>query len=81
MFAPRLMTAQLIRGNANARAKVRRRIAAAAAFGLIMAIVWAQRAGVEQAIDWLRLHGPLWGGLAAAPTSKPHLRRRLAIPS
>jgi hypothetical protein len=42
MFAPRLMTAQLIRGNVNARAKARRRIAAAAAFGLIMAIVWAQ---------------------------------------
>jgi len=61
MFAPRLMTAQLIRGNVDLRAKARRRIGAVAAFGLIMAIVWAQRAGLAQAIDWLRLHGPLWG--------------------
>jgi hypothetical protein len=77
MFAPRLMTAQLIRGNVNTRAKARRRIAAAAAFGLIIAIVWAQRAGVAQAIDWLRLHGPLWGGLAAVASAIQVARRRV----
>ena len=77
MFAPRLMTAQLIRGNVNTRVKVRRRIAAMAAFGVIMAIVWVQRAGVAQAIDRLRLHGPLWGGLAAVASATQVSRRRV----
>ncbi len=70
------MAARLIRRNGNTRAKARRRIVAAAAFVAIIAILWAQRASVAQAIDWLRLHGFLLGGLAAVASAIQVARRR-----
>jgi hypothetical protein len=74
--APRLMTARLIRSNTEVRGRVRRRLLAAAAFGVMMTIVSTQRAGVGQAIDWLRLHGLLWGGIAAVASAMQVARHR-----
>jgi hypothetical protein len=76
VFAPRLVTARLIRLNAEGRVRVRRRILAAAAFGVMMTIVSTQRESVALAIDWLRLHGFVWGAIAAVACAIQVARHR-----
>jgi hypothetical protein len=70
------MTARLIRLNTQPGVRVRRRILAAAALGVMMTIVFTQRDGVAQAIDWLRLHGFVWGGIAAVASAIQVARHR-----
>jgi hypothetical protein len=71
------MTARLIRLNANARGRAHRRIVAAAGFGAMLALLWTQRVGVAQAIDWLRLHDLACGGLTAVASAFQVARRRV----
>jgi hypothetical protein len=70
------MAVRLIRLNTQARVRVRRRILAAAACGVMMTIVATQRESVGQAIDWLRLHGLVWGGIAAVVSAIQVARHR-----
>jgi hypothetical protein len=70
------MTARLIRLNTQARVRVRRRILAAAALGVMMTIVSTQRESVAQTIDWLRSHGYVWGAIAAVASAIQAARHR-----
>jgi hypothetical protein len=76
MFVPRLMTARLIRLNAKAHVRLRRRMLVAAALGVMMTLAYTQRESVAQAIDWLRSHGYVWGGIAALASAIQVARHR-----
>jgi hypothetical protein len=55
---------------------MRRRILTAAVLGAMMTIVFTQRASVPPAINWLQLHGLLWGGIAFMVGAMQVMRRR-----
>jgi hypothetical protein len=73
----RLITARLIRLNRSSRLKTRGRIIAVAGFGLMIALMWAERDRVAQALTWLRLHSLVCGGLAAVASAIQVARRRV----
>jgi hypothetical protein len=77
MAGPRLIAARLIRRNRSSGAKMRERILAAAGFGVMIALMWAERDVVAQALTWLRLHGLVCGGLAAIASAFQVARRRV----
>jgi hypothetical protein len=74
---PRLVAARLIRLNRNAKGPVGRRIMAAAGIGAVLALLWAERDMVAQAIAWLRPHSVACGGLAAIASAIQVARRRV----
>ena len=76
MAGPRLITARLIRLNRSSQ-KTRRRIIAAAGFGVVIALIWVQRDPVAQALTWVRLHSLVCGGLAAVAIAIQVARRRV----
>jgi hypothetical protein len=75
--ALRLITARLIRLNRSSQLKTRGRIIAVAGFGLMIALMWAERDRVAQALIWLRLHSLVCGGLAAVASAIQVARRRV----
>jgi hypothetical protein len=77
MAAPRLFTAKLIRLNRSSQLRTRGRIIAAAGFGLMIALMWAERGWVAQALTWLRPHNLICGGLAAVVSALQVARRRV----
>jgi hypothetical protein len=77
LAGPRLVALRLIRLNRSARAKTRERIIAAAVFGVMIALMWAERDLVSQALTWLRLHALVCGGLAAIASAFQIARRRV----
>jgi hypothetical protein len=77
MAGVRLITARLIRLNRSTGSKTRGRIIAAAGFGAMIALLWAQRDPAAQALTWLRLHSLICGGLAAVASAIQVARRRV----
>jgi hypothetical protein len=77
MAGPRLAAARLIRANRSAAGKIRRRVIAAAAYALIMGLLWARREWLASAIEWLRLHSVVCAGLAGVATAMQVARRRV----
>jgi hypothetical protein len=71
------MTVKLSRLNRHARGRVRRRIITAAGLGVLIASLWVGREMVAQAMDWLRLHSLVCGGLAAVACAIQVARRRV----
>jgi hypothetical protein len=77
MTGPRLITVRLIRLNRSSQLKTRRRIIAAAGFGVMIALMWVQRDAVAYALTWVRLHSLVCGGLAAVASAIQVGRRRV----
>jgi hypothetical protein len=71
------MSARLIGINRSAAGRARLRIIAAAGYGVMFALLWAEREWLVQAIDWLRLHSLVWGGVAALAAATQLSRRRV----
>jgi hypothetical protein len=71
------MSARLIRLNRSAAGRAHRGIIAAVGYGVMLALLWAGRESLVQAIDWLRPHSLVWGGLAALAAATQVARRRV----
>jgi hypothetical protein len=66
-----------MRLNRSSGAKTLKRIIAAAGFGVMIALMWAERDLVARALTWLRPHSLVCGGLAAIASAFQVARRRV----
>jgi hypothetical protein len=77
LAGPRLITVRLLRLNRSSGAKTRELIIAAAGFGVMIALMWAERDLLARTLIWLRPHGLVCGGLAAIASAFQVARRRV----
>jgi hypothetical protein len=66
-----------MRLNRSSSAKTRERIIAAAGFGMMAALMWAERDLLARALIWVRPHSLVCGGLAAIACAFQVARRRV----
>lgn len=66
-----------MRLNRSSSAKTRERIIAAAGFGMMVALMWAERDVLARALIWVRPHSLVCGGLAAIACAFQVARRRV----